>query len=334
MKKLIAEFSIRLPGFLLISGPEENTYKCQAKIDGFDVELIILPCLDGIKSKKKDDRYYTFSATEMKISVAGDEFTPPPELLGDSVNYASQYEYFESRLGKYQVAAQKAVNRTILYLRYKLHVPGLHPLLLMSDEGFYNPEWVDEKGINVGKGLEARISDFIPGISDFSPNVKPLTVDELPELENALNNCIKFELHEEILADAHDAIYDAIFQGNLRRAVLEMAIAVEIAVKQAYFGRETISGMVINYLEDKGRLNVKIIELIDTISVHAFGSSFRKANKQAYDHIDFLFRCRNKVAHRGEVTLGHGRALDWSTLITWWQSVVTMFDWLNSIQSE
>ena len=43
------------------------------------------------------------------------------------------------------------------------------------------------------------------------------------------------ELYEELLSDARAAL----FQGSLRRAILELAISCEIAIKQGFFDKAT-----------------------------------------------------------------------------------------------
>ncbi len=92
--------------------------------------------------------------------------------------------------------------------------------------------------------------------------------------------------------------------------------------------------MAFEYLEDKGRINITVLKLIDAVAKQVFGESFKDFNKDAYKNIDYLFRCRNKVAHRAEVVYRDDRnvlhKIDLSTLNQWWESIGKMFDWLNA----
>lgn len=53
-----------------------------------------------------------------------------------------------------------------------------------------------------------------------------------------------------------------VLQGNMRRAVLEMAIACEIAAMQALFSPSTQFGAAYGHLAGKGKVNVKVIDFI------------------------------------------------------------------------
>jgi hypothetical protein len=116
------------------------------------------------------------------------------------------------------------------------------------------------------------------------------------------------------------------FKDNLRRAVLEIAIACETTVKQAFFDKTTLAGAAFEYLEDKGKVRITVKEMIDSVSKQTFGKSFREDHKSHYDNIDFIFRCRNKAAHRGELTYrddsGAMHSVNNETLAIWWDSVI------------
>ncbi len=334
MKKLIAEFSAKLPSFVLLSGPQNRTYSGFGEIDGFNVTVELVPYENSMTLKSSSEQYPKFGAIDAKIIVSKDEDIYPPDTLvrDDKEDNSARYDYFLERTGKYQNIALKAINRVIGYFRYKLHNPLLRKIEFFSQESMHNPKWMDENGTVIKNVLRTTVFQPIPGISDIGLNTGSLAFNNLSELENALQNEFVPELHEEILADAQDAIY----QDNSRRAVLEMAIAVEVVIRTTYFGHETISGATIDYLEDKGRVNLKVIELIDSVAKQVFSSSFREFDRDAFNNIDFLFRCRNKAAHRGELIYrddqGKSHKVDRSILITWWKSIFRLFEWLGSIQ--
>ena len=70
----------------------------------------------------------------------------------------------------------------------------------------------------------------------------------------------------------------------------------------------------------------------------AFGKSFKEDEKYHYDNIDSLFRCRNKVAHRGELIYkddyGILHSVDKDLLTVWWDSVAVLLVWLHADTSQ
>ena len=67
---------------------------------------------------------------------------------------------------------------------------------------------------------------------DDEVGVKALAAtDDAALLQALAEPPIEPELYEELLSDAHGAL----FQGHLRQAVLELAISCEVATRQAFF---------------------------------------------------------------------------------------------------
>jgi hypothetical protein len=185
-----------------------------------------------------------------------------------------------------------------------------------------------------GKEIEPGIVHFIakvgpPGLGPPEFGIMKFSQDRDSELQKALESDTESELYEELIADAQTAVY----QRNLRRSVLELAIACEIAIKQTFFAKSTPAGLAYEYLEDKGRINISVMELIDGVANQAFGESFKDIDLKAYTDIDHLFRSRNKVAHRGKIIYRDDKGLphqvDTNTLKAWWQSVESLLNWLQ-----
>jgi hypothetical protein len=101
-----------------------------------------------------------------------------------------------------------------------------------------------------GKSSQMLVVQPIPGIEPYRYGAVYLSNNLLSDLSNAVNNMISSQLFEEVFSDAQAAAVE----GNLRRAVLELAISCEIAVKQKFFFTSTPSGAAFEYLEDKGRV--------------------------------------------------------------------------------
>jgi hypothetical protein len=120
-----------------------------------------------------------------------------------------------------------------------------------------------------------------------------------------------------------------VLQGNMRRAVLEMAIACEIAAMQALFSPSTQFGAAYGHLAGKGKVNVKVIDLIDSAAKTVLKRSFKEDEKIHYDNIDHIFRCRNQAAHKGKLTYkdkGVEHSVDKSTLSVWWDSALILLE--------
>jgi len=331
VKRLVAKFDIELPFFFVIKRAEDDDLRYGTEMDGFDVEILLKPYDHGPKSKNGDDEHWSFYVSGMHISVSREESLEVPPIRTaeeGGQDFSLRAPYFRERLPKYREIAVKAANRAIRFFKYRLHNPLLHEIS-SREQDFQNPKWVDEVGQEYQTGMMSFIARMAPGLGFPEFGIKKFTPAEDSELQKALQNDVTTELQEELLSDAQAAI----FQNNLRRGILEMAIGCEVAIKQTFFQKSTVAGSVYEYLEDKRRINVSVIDLLDGVAKQAFGESFKDADEAAFRNIDFLFRCRNKVAHRGEITYkddeGVSHAVSKDTLREWWKSVEILLDWLG-----
>ena len=201
----------------------------------------------------------------------------------------------------------------------------------INEDHFSNPLWYDDKGNNFGSGGHYYfLVEPMPGVNGKLLGVKTLKSENCTELLNYLQYDVEIELYEEIMSDAQSAI----FSRNIRRAIFEMAIVCELFTKRKYFSKGGISGLAFDYFEDKGKLKVTVMELISTVAYEVLGESYKDYSPDDYRNVDYLFRCRNKVAHRGEVVFKD----DSATLITpdlnlvecWYDSVGNLLNWLDS----
>ena len=221
------------------------------------------------------------------------------------------------------------LNRAVLFFKYRLHNPNLS----LVDLYILKPVWIDEKGIEIkNTGGSGITGTRLPSLGRFG--VESLSRHDDTDLKNALQNKISPDLIEQLLSDAQSAA----FQKNLRRAILETAIACEIAVKQTFFAKATPSVAAYEFLEDHGKVRVTVLDLIISVAKQAFGKSFKEDKESHYDNIDFLFRCRNKVAHRGELIYkdqsGILYSVDDDKLADWWESVEILRAWLQARAKE
>src|SRR5262249_30403651 len=100
-----------------------------------------------------------------------------------------------------------------------------------------------------------------------------------------------------------------------------------------FFGRGTPAGGAFDYLESKRLVEVRVPELISGAAQEAFGESFRKLDPDNFKRIDYLFRCRNKIAlrgvpeHRDDAAALHD--VDHGTVEEWWSAVEAVGAWLK-----
>ena len=192
-----------------------------------------------------------------------------------------------------------------------------------------NPKWTDGNGVEVGKGIGYTTSEPTRGIrGELGAELFQKKHDKA--FTRALLSPLDPKLEEEILYDAQVSIWNE----NVRRAVLEMAVAVEVMVKRKFFGGSGAAGVAFEHFEDKGKLNVRVIDLLHKTAEVVYGESFKKTNPDEYEHLDHLFRARNKVAHRGEAKFrddnGDLDVVDNAMLHLWWDAVTTLRSWLRS----
>lgn len=326
MVRLEAKYEIYLKdGKLLINRPITEDLSFRININDFDVEL----CLNPEKlmwhgyTTIADEQYWPTS--KIKIIVGRDEsiIPPTPKLINNHWDHSGLHPYYDDRMNVYRNVALEAVNRAILFFKYKLHNPNL---LTLSKSDLRTPEWSVEGGEGFSPIIEgsSHLYNHNPGLG-----IEHLSQQYYSNLMDALQNPIHPELSEELLSDAQSAIY----QENLRRAVIEMAIACETAVKQAFFAKATPAGSAYEYLEEKRSVRVPITDMVNAMAKMAFGKSFKEDEDIHYKNIDLLFRCRNKVAHRGELTYrddsGTVQPISKDTLAIWWVSALTLLEWLK-----
>lgn len=302
------------------------------KIDDADIEVLLVP-FEGHRGKKKHERIWSFVVYDIDISVSIPESeNPPPADITPTDSKGSYFEieeYFNKRFPLFTPIAEKVYLRLIKYFKYRQGMPFLHEHSDSIDT-FPLPIWIDGDGNEIWRSKSRTFYvPYIHGFLDTEFGIVKFRKKDDRKLKRALEKDTDISLIAEILADAKSAI----LRNNYRRGVLEMAIACEIAVKQTFFADSTISGSAYEYLENKGRVRIKVVELIDGVAAHTFGNSFKQINKIAYQDIDYLFRCRNHIAHRGEVAYrndqGKWNKPEKNSLKKWWESIEELLNWLE-----
>lgn len=283
--------------------------------------------------KKPNEAFARFIYNKISISI-----TNPEEDLSESEFIEGRARYL---LMEYRHIVVDVINKIISYFKYKKRNPGLRFIsiidLLKQELELCNPKWESMNGAPITVSQEPITSGIIVinGIGYLQDNLfgsSLFSLEDSSSIQDWFSSADNTDvmLAEQLLSDAQSAA----ISNNFRRAILELVVSIEVFVKEAFFKQDKISASVFEYIEDKGRETVKIIELLDGASISAFGESFKAASPASFRNIDHAFRCRNKIAHRGEVRFrddsGVWHSPDRELLIQWWNSTLEMFAWLNT----
>jgi hypothetical protein len=334
MSRLTACFTIPLAQCFYAKG-EEREFLYKTTIDDFDIEIRLPPEELGRKCKPANDSEFTYCITELIVRVSKTlvDDIPPVIITGVTQDYTLRAKFFMENSDQFRKVAEASLRKVIRYFKFKLHQPLLEEFPDYR-QCFYTPIWRDENGNEIRTGWEIFSETPRPGMSSYDFGVAKLTTANDPELGRAIEEEIVPELYEEILSDAQSAI----FQENNRRAVLELAMACELMIKQTYFAKSTTAGRAYEFMEDRQKVSMNITDYIDGVAGYAFGETFEQAtSKTDFMNIQHLFRGRNKIVHRGELIFRDDRGLthpiDRITLKKWWASVERLLSWLNSKRS-
>lgn len=272
-----------------------------------------------------------FAVPSAHIVVAHEEDEQPPPLKfypSGARDLKDATAYISARADAYRGKAILAMNRLLMYFKVVLNTPNI--VLFGRHPSFYcnNPDWLGPTGKPVQHGLISGLFTMSPEPGNRLLDQKCLTPAREKALTRALGRDLKVTPAQEFLAEA----WSSLKTGRLVRATLEMAIACEVGIKHTFFDETTPAGAAYAYLEGNRRVNVRVIELLDGAAQEAFGESFKAKNPLDYEHLDQLFQCRNKIAHRAVPQYRDAKKnltkLDKDTLKKWWASVDELFTWL------
>jgi hypothetical protein len=319
MTKLFAEFEITLPGHCLYAFAESTEAKYVINVG--DVEVQIVLSMPKGWFNQRGDANWVGSLHLARVIASREENEFPPLVIADAFgkrDYSIQADYFEARIDVFAQAAREITNRLVRYFRFVLGTPYLYEFP-EGDQAFRNPKWTNEAGEIIGKGPVVVVFARVPGFRG-DMQVQRFSEETRSELASFLASPKEFPVFDQLIANARSAWFD----GNMQRAVLELAIACEIAMRRPYFSSD-----------DKAIENAKVLRLIDSFALTTFGKSYKEECPDEFDKLDYLFRCRNKIAHRGELCFrddsGAKVIPDRKLLETWFNSVLLLADWLKAL---
>ena len=338
MALLTATFRISLPEPVLLEQVTDNPIHPVPEddccfslvVNGLEVTLKLLG-VGGVAKQPRGGQMVTI-AQSVEVTVAREEPEQPPPKKADRRDTVRLQTYLMPRYEEFATVAALTLRRLSEYFRF---LKG-NPLVMDGHEqggqaGFLNPVWHMDGDLLFDKRLTVSIPPSYALRLFPYWHVQPHSPSDRTSLESALANGVDVTLRDEFLANARDAIA----LGNFRRAVMELAITCEFVVKQKFFEPDTAAGAAFEYLEDKGRVHVVFLEYLSTMASRSFGCSFKDEHPGEYEAIDFLFRCRNKIVHRGSLKFRNDQneevEPDELLIREWWNAVNSLLAWIDRL---
>lgn len=334
MPSLTAIFNIDLPEQFLWECKKEDGYDLQhlttsdrifkITLSAFDIE-IELADFSGCRKGMVGSAEMAAEITRVIIRVTRDEPESPPIIeptKEGKIDWTPLQEYLFKIAEEYRAMATLLIQRLYKYFRFQAG----HPLIkINSQQGqhqFMNPIWIDETGKTIWDKDTCLTWNGGSGLKLYPRwDVIAYKPKDRKSLIAALEQPKEPNLYEEILSDAKDAVA----MGNIRRAVLELAIACEVAIKHIYFENESFADSNYAYYEEKGIVHAKVLDFLDVIAFRTFGHSLKTDDIECFKKISSLFRCRNKIAHLGRPVFRDDGGLETTAnetlLLEWWSAV-------------
>lgn len=340
MPRLTAIFDITLPEPFLWECHEghdlehrtadDRIFKISVK--GFDVE-IELADFSGSRKGTEGSSEMAAEITRVIFRVTRDEPKSPPIIertKEGKIDLTPLQKYLWALGEEYQAIVTQVTERLSKYFRFQAG----HPLIQIHPERgqsrFMNPVWTDEAGKIIWDRVTCIAGGGGVGLKLYPRwDVIAYKPEDRQSLIAALERPKEQDFYEEILSDAKDAVAT----GNIRRAVLELAIACEVAIKHVYFEHESFADSDYSYYEEKGIARARVLDFVDVIAFRTFGHSLKTDDTECFKKLSYLFRCRNKVAHLGTPVFRDDRGLDVTAnealLLEWWYAVKKVIEWLR-----
>jgi hypothetical protein len=297
-----------------VFGPKQPA-ELELEFQGFAAHIALM--LDLVENPLLKG-HHSYGCNQIAVTLQREIGDTAPTL--EEIGLAHRKEYL--------TALHVLVNRLTAYFRYQLGNPFLRRL---NAGHITSWDWLTDRGELIHSESRGHIMARFPGAPD-APNSlgsQSLKRSHLPRLRDALTTPIDLSVAYELRLQAQEAI----FEGKGFLSVLLLAVSSEVSIKTAFFRRDSIASDAFDYLEEKRQVEVSPIELIHKVAKRAFGQSFADYDRQAFDSIDNLFRCRNKIAHRAKATYRDKHEVLTSptgdSLIEWWSAVTKLQAWLE-----
>jgi hypothetical protein len=260
------------------------------------------------------------TCSHLRLAVSRPEMEPPDMDLETDDAVSNRTAYLNERREAFVSAGYATIFALVQYLRVEMGVSQIK-VPIPNDFQIANPMWTFD-----GRGFSHHLIRF--RIVDVQIRSDVMDTDRLAELRQYLLDPPQITLQRSLLVDARRSLAE----GNERRAVVELAMAAEIATKRAYFADSTPAGAAFDYMEGK-RPSLPLKEWLSGAAVEAFGEAFSTAHGQEAKDVDYLMRCRNQVVHRGQLAFRDdgGTTVNPNevTILRWMKAVNVLLEWLS-----
>ncbi len=320
---------IKLAPNLIVELQENETFNIEYSIDGYSICIDFNINLDlgaSINNETELGVYLVDTITIVASKEVGNTPDIPTSESGGR-DFTTLRPYFDIKQNEFSPIIKESLKRIIFFFKYTLNQPFLDSVNLKNNE-LHGIQWFDDAGHEYG-ALTLTFNVCIPSINE-SLGVLPYRAGDSDILRSSLMCENEENLTSQILSDSQAAILG----GNLRRGVFEMAVTCELSVKRTFFSKHSFAGDAFEYLEDKGKVKISVLEFISKVSNDVFGESFKELQPDSFECIDYLFRCRNKIAHRGELvfrdTQGTLQVVNNEMAKKWYLAVRQLLNWLQT----
>ena len=307
MTILTAKFTLDPPHPIVVECKDVEEFSYSLSEDEFSVSVNLIKMEGSPKSGWVNSDIYRQLVDKIEIILSKEvgEIPKIPKTEQGGRDFTDVGSYFDEKKKEFSPLANEIYNRLIKYIKYVLKQPYMNTAAIDRDQ-LLNPSWSDSDGNNYGCPsviMHAEVIPVMDGKSLGSTSLKPN--------------------HET-----------AIFSNDIRRGVFEMALVCELSSKRKYFDDGGVAGLAFDYFEDKAKIRITVLELISSVAEEVFGESFKSVSADDYENIDYLFRCRNKIAHKGKVAFKDKNGAwvypDINLVKNWFESVENLLSWLSS----
>ena len=286
-----------------------------AHADGYEVAISLI--LDGRSMEERGTVYRV--ASRASITVTRDQEAEPPPVVGG--HDGRRAKYFADVSDGYKAAAKEAVDRMLHYFSYVERIPALG---LLSIHGLRNPGWEDAEGRNIRSYLlELPPSEFPSVASAFPLSHESALLKALGEPR------AEPPVEMQVLMDAKTALT----HGHLRRAAIEGASAIEIAIKTAVRLAGTEGSQLLDFLA-KRNVRPRLKHYLDGIPKQIWGVGFGDQHPHERDLAVALIKARDRSIHSGtceKQTQAGFTDATLSDVASWLEAAETFVDWCAAL---
>lgn len=333
-KFLTAVFRIPLPfGVLLIRGTDDDVpTKPPLRIrfrSGNTRARIRIP-FHGAGRKYKGETEWTHVASNPILVVSIPEAEDPPHIeltARGGKDWGPLQLWLNERHPRFEAEARRITDRFLFTLRHTFGVPLVQGSTDLSPVPFANPVWrYTGRGTLSDRGW-TMIPKGSPGLMLYPAfRVVPLTEDNLRAIQDGLREHAEVPLYRELLADARDMVA----RSDYRRAVIDLAVACEVALKHRLLVHGSIAARTWQYLEQNRQLRIGVHDLLQ-----AARNIAPQEPPSSSSMLPDLISCRDRIVHHGVVEYRRTKndpwqAVDRATVTAWWSAVADYVDWLET----